>query len=78
MAHLELARHLNDDFAGVAVALDQGINHLAQLVQADVNGGVGNLAVALFVVLRVVFGKGDMSAQRVSVVRQLVERLEFL
>ena len=77
-ALLQVARQLHHDLCRAAIAADQGIDHHPHLVQADMHRGVGNLAVALFVVARLVFGKGHMALQCAAVVGQLFEGIHGL
>ncbi len=72
-ALLEVARQLDHHFGRPAIAAHQRIDHHAHLVQSDVDGGVGDLAVALFVVAWVVLGKRYMPLQGTAVVGQLLE-----
>ena len=81
LALLEFAGDFNDHFRWVTVAHDQCVDHLAQFVQTDVHGGVGDAPEAP---LRQILlggawiGKPDMALQCFSVVGQRVHHLAGL
>ena len=77
-ALFQVAGHLNHHLGGVAVAAQQGIHHLAHLVQPNVDGRVGNTAKAFFgqiIGQGTGVGKANVARQVFAVIRQFGQYL---
>ena len=73
-ALLEIACHFDDHLAGVAVAFDQLVDDGPDLVETDVNRGVGYSAKALLGrIVRIAGAEADMALQVFAVVGQLLQ-----
>ena len=73
VTQFQFSRHFHDDFAGVAVFRNQTVNHLSQLIQPDMDGGVGDSAVAFFRrVIRVTRTKANMALEWFTIIGQCV------